>query len=180
MKFLSIGMLLFLTTNVASAWFGISTVSSVDPAKFVGTWYRISSNPIIFEPACACARQVLSGKSDGTVGVYNTCNKDEVKGEPVSIKGYATPDDSTFTKLSVHFEGVSMTGSYWIVGLDEQYRWTVVTDSFGYSLYVMSRTPTLSAADYAAATAQASSNGVSVSKLEMQVQDGCSYPPTNP
>ena len=177
MKTIIIGFicLIFSGLSLASS---IKTVSSVDPLKFIGTWYRISSRPIIFEPSCACARQVLSASSNNTVGVYNTCNKDLVGGKLVSIGGYASPLDNSYTKFDVHFKGAPLTGSYWVVALDADYNWTVVSDKYGYSLYVMSRDPQLSAEDYKKALTEAASNGAPVEKLEMQVQDGCApYPP---
>jgi apolipoprotein D and lipocalin family protein len=170
-------LMLMVSATSAFALFGIKTVSTLEPLKFVGTWYRISSKPIIFEPACACARQVLNANADGTVGVYNSCDKKVLGGELVEIGGYAQPVDQTFTKLAVHFKGVPFAGSYWVVALDSQYRWTVVSDKFGYSLYVMSREPQLSSDLYAAAVAAAAANGAPTTKLKMQVQEGCSYPP---
>jgi apolipoprotein D and lipocalin family protein len=178
---LSIGLM----SSPAFALFGITsdvtTVSSVDPAKFVGTWYRISSKPTIFEPTCACARQVLTAKSDSTIGVYNTCDKNVVGGQQVTIGGYAVPNDSSFAKYDVHFTGVWVTGSYWVIALDPNYQWTVVSDSYGYSLYVMSRQPELTSDIYQTAVSAAAANGAPVDKLVKQVQEGCApYPPINP
>jgi len=177
-----ISLLLVLIYSVSTfASFGMTnnlkTVESVDPLKFVGTWYRISSRPIIFEPSCACARQVLKANENNTVGVYNTCNKGVVGGKLVTIGGYASPIDNTYTKFDVHFKGAPLTGSYWIIALDAEYRWAVVSDKYGYSLYVMSREPQLSPELYKEAINEATLNGAPVEKLEMQVQDGCApYP----
>jgi len=155
----------------------IKTVDSVEPNKFVGTWYRIAANPNFFEPATGCARQVLFPRPDGKVGVYNTGNRDNPSGELLEYHGYAEPKDSSFTKLEVHFDGVSQTGAFWVVGLDAGYQWTVVTDNLGYTLYVMSRNPTLDSASYQAALAAATSAGVSVDRLKTENQTGCQYPP---
>ena len=182
MKSLLIVTFIFaFSSSPAFALFGITSdvtaVSSVDPLKFMGTWYRISSKPIIFEPTCACARQVLNAKSDNTVGVYNTCDKNTVGGDLVTIGGYAVPTDRSYAKFDVHFTGVFPTGSYWIIALDPDYRWTVVSDKYGYSLYVMSREPELAPELYQAAVSAAAANGAPVDKLVMQVQEGCApYP----
>ena len=171
-------VLFFLIFSSSSFARSIKTVDSVDPQKFVGTWYRISSRPIILEPSCACARQVLKANSNNTVGVLNTCNKDSVGGKPVSIEGYATPLDNSFSKFDVRFKGAPLTGSYWVVALDDDYNWAVVSDKYGFSLYVMSRKPQLSKDDYMKAITEAASNGAPVDKLEIQVQNGCQpYPP---
>jgi len=165
-------------SSLGLAHFGIETESQVNAARFVGTWYRIASNSIIFEPTCACARQVLTPSHDGVVQVYNSCNKDSVSGELVEIRGTATADDSTNSKFSINF-GLPWSGSYWIVAVDPKYRWAVVTDSFGYSLYVMSKTPTLSAELYKVALDEAEERNVGVGRLELQEQHGCTYPPAH-
>jgi apolipoprotein D and lipocalin family protein len=184
MKILISILLLFIYSSSSFSSFGITnevkTVDSVDPLKFIGTWYRISSRPIIFEPNCACARQVLTAKPNNSVGVYNTCNKNVVGGKLVTIGGYASPLDNTFTKFDVHFKGAPLTGSYWVIALDTDYRWAVVSDKYGYSLYVMSREPQLAPELYKEAVLEASSNGAPVDKLVMQVQNGCApYPSEN-
>ena len=101
-----------------------------------------------------------------------------VGGELVSIGGYAVPNDPSFAKYDVHFTGVGPTGSYWVIALDSDYRWAVVSDKYGYSLYVMSREPQLAPELYQAALSAAAANGAPIEKLVMQVQEGCSpYPP---
>ena len=61
--------------------------------------------------------------------------------------------------------------------MDSFYRYAVVTDSRGYSLYVMSRTPELSNELYQEALTVAKNNNVNVEKLVVQSQAGCQYPP---
>lgn len=163
-------------SSFAFAHFGIKTVSSVDVSKFLGTWYRISSKPVVFEPKCRCARQVLDAKEDGTISVYNSCNKVDATGKLVEIRGTAKALDSSASKLSVDF-GLPWKGSYWIVAVDPQYRYAVVSDSLGYSLYVMSRLPTLSSELYDEAVQAAKLNNISLKRLVVQPNDGCNYPP---
>ncbi len=154
----------------------IKTASNVDAARFLGTWYRIAANPIIFEPSCVCARQVLNMQSNGKIGVYNSCNKKDTTGKLVEIRGTAQPKDASVSKLSVDF-GLPWKGSYWIIAVDQDYRWAVVSDSLGYSLYVMSKTIDLSPEQYQEAISAAMANNVSVKRLKIQSQAGCVYPP---
>lgn len=169
-------VLVILASSMAFAHFGIKTVDSVEVPKFLGTWYRISANPVVFEPKCLCARQVLSANPEGNVSVYNSCNKADATGKLVEIRGTAKAIDASATKLSVDF-GLPWKGSYWIVALDSQYRYAVVSDSLGFSLYVMSKSPTLSAELYEEAVNAAKLNHVNVSRLVMQPQTVCNYPP---
>lgn len=130
-------------SSVSMAHGNIQTLDKVDAAKFVGTWYRIAGNPVIFEPGCSCAPQVLTPNSDGTVAVYNSCNSAKT-GKLIEIRGTAEAADSSESKFSIDF-GLPWKGQYWVVAVDSEYRYAAVTDSFGYSLCILSRTPELSA-----------------------------------
>lgn len=158
----------------SSAFAKVETLPSLDLGKFAGTWYRIAANPIIFEPKCACARQVLSPGADGKINVLNTCNKNDVDGKLVTISGTATPKDSTNSKLSVNF-GLPWGGDFYVIAVSSDYQVAVVTDRFGYSLYIQAKTPTISAEQYNEALDAAAAQ-VSTSRLQIEQQDGCTYP----
>ncbi len=153
------------------------TVPLVDLTQYVGRWYQISANPTPYQAGCFCAQQTLTAMADGNVGVYNPCNVGAVDGKLTDIRGTAVATDkSTFAKFEVDFN-LPWKGEYWVVGLAVDYTWAVVTDSKGESLYVLSRTPTMSPEAYNGAIAAAQAATVDVSKLVMQTQLGCSYPP---
>jgi len=153
----------------------IKTVAQVDLGKYLGNWYQISRNQNPFEPNCYCAVQILAPLSADSVSVRNTCNKDSITGDLAEIKGSASVTDAPAnSKLSVDF-GFFFKGEYWIIGLDEQYRYAVVTDSKGSSLYILSKTPTLAPELYNKAVLDASSQ-VNVTKLKTTPQEGCTYP----
>lgn len=152
----------------------VKTVDYVDPSRYVGTWYQIARNPVFFENGCVCSRQVLT-PTDVGVSVYNTCNRQTVTGPLLEIRGTATIDDPTSnSRLTVDF-GLPKKGQYWIIGLDHDYRFAVVSDSTGDVLYVLSKTPTLSDELYNQAVALAAAQ-VRVDRLTKTLQEGCSYP----
>jgi apolipoprotein D and lipocalin family protein len=167
---IAIAMSLF----VPNAFAKLETVKSVDLGKFVGVWYRISANPIVFEPKSKCARQVLMPTADSKVAVYNSGNRFS-NGELFEIRGTAEAIDETGSKLEVDF-GLPWKGSYWIIALDPEYRYAAVTDSHGYSLYIMSRFPTLDQELYKKAVAEVSTK-INTDKLRMEDQSNCTYPP---
>ena len=173
MKHLTFLILTFLTLS-ASAFATIETLPNVDLARFAGTWYRIAAKPIIVEPNCTCARQLLSARADGKIDVLNTCNKDTVNGKLVSIKGIATAKDETNSKLSVNF-GLPWGGDFYIIALAEDYQWAVVTDRFGYSLYIQAKTPTINKEQFQEALTAASAQ-VNTKSLKLEQQSGCTYP----
>jgi apolipoprotein D and lipocalin family protein len=172
-KLSSVFAILFCLAS-AEAFGQIKTVDYVDPTLYVGTWYQIARNPHPFEKGCVCSRQVLALNGAG-VDVYNSCNDQTVTGPLMEIRGTAVIDDSvTNAKLIVDF-GLPKKGEYWIIGLDPQYRYAVVSDSTGQSLYVLSKTPTLDPGLYAQAVSDAS-NKLDTSRLSLTEQNGCTYP----
>lgn len=154
----------------------LKTVPYVDVSKYLGTWYQIAHIPLFFEGgACACARQNLSADASGVVKVYNSCNTDNAAGALREIRGEAYNDDpKTNARFTVDFH-LAYKGTYWIIGLDPQYRYAVVSDKDQYSLYILSKTPTLPAALYNEAVSIAAQQ-LDVSKLEMTDQRNCKYP----
>lgn len=165
---------LFLSTITLAQDNDLRTVPYVDVSKYLGAWYRIASNPLFFEGKCTCSRQVLGLRSDNNVSVYNSCN--EFPGGPLrEIRGFATNQDpTTNARFTVDF-GFPQKGQYWIIGLDSDYRWAVVSDPSKVSLYILSKTPELSAEEFKKALAEAEKQ-LDTSKLVLEEHKGCTYP----
>lgn len=157
----------------------LETVASIDAGRFLGRWYQQSRNPLPFEPLdCFCAQQTLGVNADGTISVFNSCNKDSVRGPVLGILGFATIDNPGFnTKFSVDF-GFPKKGQYWIIGVDQDYRWAVISEPSKASLYILSKTPVLAPELYQAALASAASQ-VTTEKLRPTVHESCQYPNLN-
>jgi apolipoprotein D and lipocalin family protein len=156
----------------------LKTVDYVDPVRYVGDWYQIAHIPLFFEFSgpCACAIQHLAPGPKGILKVHNTCNAGDPSGAIQEIKGEAYNDDpKTNSKFTVNFHQ-AFNGTYWIIGLDAHYRYAVVSDANQYSLYILSKTPTLAADLYKEAVALAAKQ-LDTSKLELTEQRGCRYPP---
>lgn len=123
------------------------TVKQVDLKKYVGLWYETAKIPNSFQDQCAYGTTAeYSIDEDGDIIVINSCYDD--KGEPDVAEGLAkVVDKKTNAKLEVSFVsflGIRLFwGDYWIIGLDENYKWAVVgTPSRKYG-WVLSRTPSL-------------------------------------
>ena len=158
-----------------TAFAEIKTVPKVDLGRYLGDWYEIARNPVFFEPGqCACAKQTLGAGTEGKVSVYNSCNEGDAKGPLKDVKGTATANDASGSKLTVDF-GFPRKGDYWIIALDDNYQWAVVTDRYAYSLYVLSRAPRMEPAAYDEALRRAKEQ-VKVDRLQTTSHDGCSYP----
>ena len=122
-----------------------------------------------------CDRQVLTPLADGRVGVHNSCRMNTVDGEYREITGTATSDDPiSNAKFTVDL-GLPQKGQYWVIGLDAQYRYAVVSEPSRKSLYILSKTPELSEELYQEALNLAAQK-TDTSKLQRTLQQGCSYP----
>lgn len=151
------------------------TVSYVDVPRYLGSWYQIARNPLPFEGNCVCPRQVLSLGEEGKINVYNSCNEGSINGPVREIRGFAVSDDPiSNAKLTVDFN-LPQKGKYWVIGLDHDYRYAVVSDPSKRSLYILSKTPTLDPVLYQNALDEAALQ-IDTSRLIIPQQIGCSYP----
>ena len=152
-------------------------VSYVDLIRFMGDWYEIAHVPQFFESYdCACARQRLSSRADGQIDVYISCNKDNPRGQLKELRGIAHNDNkSSNAEFTVDFN-LMIDPSFWVVGLDPQYRYAVASDENGSSLYILSRTPTMDANLYYEAIEIADDQNLSTGSLEITDHRGCTYP----
>ena len=162
-----------LLTQAAKA--ELKTVPYVDVSQYLGRWFQIAHKPVFFEAGCTCSIQDLAATAAGPVSVVNFCNANTPNGVLRTISGTATSDDpATNARFTVDF-GLPNKGAYWIIGLDPQYRYAVVSDPSLKSLYILSKTPTLPSDLLAQAMSEAKAQ-VDTSDVQMTVQTGCVYP----
>ena len=121
----------------------LDVVESVDLTQYAGKWYEIARYPTFFQAACVSSTADYAARTDGTIGVLNTCLAAD--GSLVStIEGSArVVDPTTNAKLVVTFPGVPFPGDYWIIDLGPNYEYAVVSDPLRLTLFILSRTPTL-------------------------------------
>lgn len=123
----------------------IKTVKYVDLKKYSGLWYEISKIPNRFQKQCisgATAKYIID--EDGDIKVINGCIDED--GELDIADGVAkVVDKKSNAKLEVSFVSFlgirPFWGDYWIIGLDENYKWAIIgTPNRKYG-WVLSRTP---------------------------------------
>ena len=127
------------------------TVKNVDLQKYTGTWYEIAKVPNSFQDHCIkSTTATYQLDEDGEIIVINRC-KDE-DGEFDEAEGVARVIDTiSNSKLEVSFVsllGVNLFwGDYWIIGLEENYKYVVVgTPSRKYG-WILCRTPKMEEVD---------------------------------
>jgi apolipoprotein D and lipocalin family protein len=132
--------------NASTTQQPLSTVSSVDLKRYVGTWYEIARYPNRFQRKCTgdvTAKYAL--RDDGKVDVLNSCSEG---GKLNQAKGTAKVADSqTNSKLRVTFFW-PFYGDYWILDLAPDYSYAVVGEPKRQYLWILSRSPRMDAPTY--------------------------------
>ena len=112
-------------------------VETVDFNRYVGLWYDIAHDPNFFQRNCLRSTAEYQILSPDSVSVHNICYKKD--GETDDIKGVAkVTDPKVPAKLEVDF-GFMRKGDYWIIDLDPNYQWAVVSGPKKKSLFILAR-----------------------------------------
>lgn len=164
---------IFLTLGIAAGSVAcnvkpvLTTVSSVDLNRYLGTWYELASYPQFFERGCTNVKATYTLK-EGYVEVYNESLKD---GKPNNIKGkaFVVPNTGN-SKLKVHFFW-PFKGNYWIIDLAPDYSWAIVSDPKLKTLWILSRNKTLDAALYNSLLEKLVIKGFERNKIIKMVQE---------
>jgi apolipoprotein D and lipocalin family protein len=148
----------------------VRTVPAVDLDRYAGRWYEVSRLPNWFERKCIGeVTATYSRRPDGDIDVVNRC---QTSGGISEAHGVArVVDTASRAKLKVRFAPAALSflpfvwGDYWVVGLAPDYSWAVVGSPDRKYLWVLSRTPALSASAMSDAKAVARDNGFDVAAL---------------
>lgn len=130
---------LFLFLNPANANNGSDpkVVPDVDLNRYVGQWYEIAHSPNFFQRGCVRSTAEYAVLTPSSISVKNVCYK--ANGSTKDITGKAkVVDPSVPAKLKVRFNFFAR-GDYWIVDLDPNYQWAVVSGPKKKSLFILSR-----------------------------------------
>jgi apolipoprotein D and lipocalin family protein len=139
-RLLIISLILISITGCSKPYPPLETVKKVDLQKYAGTWYEIARYEHYFEKGCRDVSATYTLKEDGDIKVINRCTKEEADKNEVVGVAYAT--DESNSKLKVSFFR-PFYGDYWIIMLDDEYRYAVIGDPSREYLWILSRIPTL-------------------------------------
>lgn len=150
-----------------------TTVDSVDVSRYLGTWYELGSVKQFFSIGLVNSKAEYSLRPDGNIRVENSGNYFAANGPVSRIIGSAFPVDATNARLNVSFTGSNSSsgvGNYWIVDLDPDYQWAIVSDPTGRSGFILSRTRTVSPELYEELVQRAAAKGVNTANLTVTPQ----------
>jgi len=150
----------------------LTTITSLDVPRYMGTWYEIAKYPNWFQKKCvADTRADYQLQANGRVQVTNQCR--QVTGEmDVAIGEARQIGLSTSPKLQVRFapSWLSMLpfvwGDYWVVDLDEGYQLVAVSEPKREYLWVLSRTPKVAPGAFDALMGRLKAQGFDMGRLE--------------
>lgn len=141
----------------------VQTVASLDLARYAGKWYEIAAYPMFFQRNCVgdtTAEYAL--RADGEIAVRNRCRTedgfDEANGTAWPVAG----GPSSRLKVSFFWP---FRSDYWVIGLDEDYRWAVVGNPERKYLWLLAREPRLDEAQLGRALRAAEAQGYDVTRL---------------
>ena len=156
---------------ISAAGQSVVPVRSVDLARYAGRWYEIAKFPNDFQKKCiGNVTADYRPLPDNTIEVANRCRTES--GEiALAIGEGREVDKASNAKLQVRFAPAWMSwipwvwGDYWILELNDAYTLAAVgTPDRGY-LWILSRTPTISDAEYERIVDNATKQGFDTSRL---------------
>ncbi len=156
--------LLFLV-GCASPLPRLQTVEKVDLARFMGPWYVIAHIPTFIETEAYNAIEDYTLRPDGSIDTVFTFNKGGFDGPPkrYNPRGFVTDrvNNSTWGMRFIW----PFKAEFLITHLDSGYNRTVIGRNQRDYVWIMARTPEMTAADYASIVAELKAQGYDLSKL---------------
>lgn len=121
---------------------GVESVESVDPERYLGTWYEIARLDHSFERGLTDVTATYGQREDGGISVLNRGYNVE-DSEWNQAEGKAFPlEEGDYSQLKVSFFG-PFYGGYNVVALDPGYQWAMVVGPNRGYLWILAREPAL-------------------------------------
>jgi len=148
------------------------TVDHVELDRYLGKWFEIAKYPNRFQRGCDEATAEYAKLPSGDIEVHNTCKKLS-NGQLKDIIGVAkVMDRNSNAKLKVSFlpkwlrwTGIGF-GKYWVIALEPNYEYAVVSEPSRKFLWILSRTPSLKRSTYEGILQKITEQQLDVSKLQ--------------
>jgi apolipoprotein D and lipocalin family protein len=163
----------------------LQALTQLAVAPYMGRWYQVAYYPNFFQRQCVSDTTATYRElADGTVEVLNRCRIasgafDQVIGMARPVAGVSRIEAGQLqpARLEVSFlppwlrwTGVGW-GAYWVVDRPEHGRYAIVSEGRREYLWVLSRTPELSADDRQAVRARLQSLGFDLERLKDHPQE---------
>ena len=161
-----------LALNAVFAAPPVTSEPKVDLARYAGTWYELARLPNRFQERCASdVTATYTPNPDGSVGVVNRCREGDGKIDRSEGRATPAPGVDSGAQLKVSFLPSWLQwfplgrGDYWVVLLDAEYRYAVVSEPGREYLWILARAPSMDAAAYDSLVEQLRAAGYPVERL---------------
>ncbi len=146
-------------------------VRPVPATLYSGRWYEIARTPNKMQADCQGATSEFSGWIGGSFSVTQICHKGSPLGPRQSFDahGHVLPATDN-AKMKLGFLGGLISQEYWILDHADNGDWAIMDRSDGRYVWLLSRQPSLSAPDRAAALARLQALGFNLSNLTFPLQ----------
>jgi apolipoprotein D and lipocalin family protein len=155
----------------------VKSIAELDISRYMGTWYEIAKLPNWFQRKCVQGTQAqykILGPQ--RIEVTNKCTT--ATGEEIKAVGVARPNSSgQVAQLEVRFAPdwtawlPLVWGAYWVLDLDPDYQLAAVGDPTRSYLWILSRSPVVSATQYENLLQRLKVMGFDITKLEKTRQN---------
>lgn len=150
----------------------LEVAKNVDLDKYLGEWYEIARLPTSFEKNCYSTKAIYSKNTDGTIKVENICHKRDVDGPVKSVTGKAfVGENGNTAKLKVQFFW-PFKGDYWILDVEDNYKYSLVGEPSRKNMWILSRTPQIELTALQLLIEKAKEKGFDTEKLIYTEQGG--------
>jgi apolipoprotein D and lipocalin family protein len=143
----------------------LRTVPHVDLDRYMGDWFVIGTIPWFVERNNVGTMDIYKMRPDGKIDVTYAFHKKSLDAPRKEMKAVArVVDTTTNAEWRVQFLW-PFEAPFLVIDLDAEYRWTTIGYPDRSLIWIMSRTPEVTEADYARALAAAKGQGYDVSKI---------------
>ena len=145
-----------VAVGVATAAPPVQSVPQVDTQRWAGTWYELARVPNGMQARCiADATATYLPRSDGSLRVIQRCRDADSKWYVATARAVGSDTDRSGAarlRLSYLPEWLdwlpASRDDHWVVMLDDDYRYAVVSEPSRKQLWILSRTPDIDSVTY--------------------------------
>jgi apolipoprotein D and lipocalin family protein len=154
---------------LAHSAFALEAVPNLDLKRYMGEWHEMARFPNKHQTDCVKTKAIYT-LDDKDIGVKNLCSL--ANGKVKEVSGIAKIEDpKASAKLKVNFVPTWLRwlgigwGNYWVIELDADYSYAVVSEPKQEYLWILSRTPAMKKALYDGIVERLQKMGFDTSKL---------------
>jgi lipocalin len=185
----TIEIMLLLTVLLSSLFssYAFAPVTELNRTAYLGRWYQAYSDLAVeatFENSSYCVTADYGMNDNNTVSVANLERQYSIDGPVRRVLGWAAQDGggTAAGELTVHLQTVEFGAPYWIFELGPviggEYQYSVVSDPFKLTLFVLARNLTLFAGEWVSGVLQRLADAGYTRVLNTPIatiQEGCNY-----